>query len=762
MNRSQCAAAWSLGVALLALTGWGVLYRADAETPEKLTSTVKPEPLAEQRRGYGEGLTLAVEPVGRPGQVDVRRVRLAALYVPEGESASVFTSPGPFRATFTGLLRIPLRGNYKLSAGGNGRATIIVNDVELLTAEGDDLSKAPAKEVEMKKGRNAVVVKYKSPASGDAQFRLYWESIDFPRETVPPSVWSHYKHELPVREGERRRLGRQLVATHRCLKCHQPEASFAKALAMPELADDAPNLTHTGNRLNAEWIAAWMANPHAMRPTATMPNVLAHLDEAERGKAVADITAALSLTRIRERREYHMPLRDGKALAKGGDLYARLGCVGCHVLPDHNDESTLEGRIPLYHVKAKFKPHALVDFLLRPEAHYAAVRMPNFGLSVEEARVIAGFVLSRKGKPLPDTGVAIDLSKGDVKRGEALMTTLGCMACHKMNPQTTFANKAKAPSLSSTVLNADWKRGCMADDDDAAGRGKAPQITLDDDQRDALRAFAATDWSSLTRASRVEFSQRQFKTMRCDACHDRDGYESWWASFSDEVAAFKIEKDHPEKPKAKPEDDPFGDGDDGFGGDGFEENAPGEGGAPPVDQSRPDLSLIGEKLRPSWMAKFMSGQLDYKPRPWMQAKMPSFGQRGAMIAYGTSMAHGFPPTDLPQQKSDPQMAAAGRKLAAPQGGLACISCHGIGKMKPTNVFEAQGVNFQYTAERLNHEYYHRWMMKPTRIAPQTRMPKFADDKGRTPLTEYYDGDARKQFEAVWHYILTGRKIVPPQ
>ena len=37
------------------------------------------------------------------------------------------------------------------------------------------------------------------------------------------------------------------------------------------------------------------------------------------------------------------------------------------------------------------------------------------------------------------------------------------------------------------------------------------------------------------------------------------------------------------------------------------------------------------------------------------------------------------------------------------------------------------------------------------------MPRFADDDGKTPLTDLFDGQAAAQFEAIWHYLHSLRK-----
>jgi hypothetical protein len=42
------------------------------------------------------------------------------------------------------------------------------------------------------------------------------------------------------------------------------------------------------------------------------------------------------------------------------------------------------------------------------------------------------------------------------------------------------------------------------------------------------------------------------------------------------------------------------------------------------------------------------------------------------------------------------------------------------------------------------------------------MPAFADKDGKTSLRETLDGDARKQYQAIYDYLLAGRKVDPPE
>ena len=72
-----------------------------------------------------------------------------------------------------------------------------------------------------------------------------------------------------------------------------------------------------------------------------------------------------------------------------------------------------------------------------------------------------------------------------------------------------------------------------------------------------------------------------------------------------------------------------------------------------------------------------------------------------------------------------------------------MQCHALGERPATAVFEQAGVNFAYTRDRIRHGFFSRWVLAPLRVDPETKMPKFADEEGKTPLTEYFGGRARR-------------------
>jgi mono/diheme cytochrome c family protein len=176
--------------------------------------------------------------------------------------------------------------------------------------------------------------------------------------------------------------------------------------------------------------------------------------------------------------------------------------------------------------------------------------------------------------------------------------------------------------------------------------------------------------------------------------------------------------------------------------------------APAAGSVAPILTWTGEKLQPQWLREFIGGHIHYKPRPWLIARMPGFATCAAGIADGLALEHGFFLKQEPESPPDMKKAADGEKLLGENGGFNCTGCHGVGANKATAVFEAPGINLAYANERLRKEFYHRWLLAPLRVEPETKMPRFADESGKTPLTEFYDGNAREQFEAIWQFLRT--------
>lgn len=234
-----------------------------------------------------------------------------------------------------------------------------------------------------------------------------------------------------------------------------------------------------------------------------------------------------------------------------------------------------------------------------------------------------------------------------------------------------------------------------------AGTDGGPDYGFSKEDAAALGAFLATDRASLTRHVPTEFAARQSRELNCRACHGA------------------LE------------------------------------GFPPYER-------LGGKLKPEYMAKLIAGKVPDKPRPWLQRVMPKFPTIAEDLAIGLAHSHGYPGTTPAEPPADPKLAEIGRKLVGVDGGFSCISCHGVGDLQPTQVFEAEGINLALPARRLQRDYYFRWVLNPLRIEPQTKMPVYFDDEGNSPLYDVLDGKALKQLEAFWDYMRAGDTIKPPE
>jgi len=697
-------------------------------------------PLPDLASKSAGGLVLTVESVATKA-TDVRHARMAALYVPEGSAITPFLPPGPFKATWTGELSSQIRSEYVFLAEGNGKLTVKIGEEVALEASGNDFAAAKGKVVKLMKGKNKLTVLYESPEKGDAFLKLFWQSgenpPDFMKEPLPIQRLTHDISIKEVRTGMRLREGRELFGELRCSRCHTADgipapgsikAGEATLTAMPELEMDAPDLSEAGARLKSAWVTQWLKDPRKLRPESSMPQVL-HGDTAP--KDALDIAAYLAT--LGKAEEKPADAADEKLIQQGGGIVERLGCVGCHTMPDNPKVEA--GRVPLRYVRAKWHESALKAFLKQPDKHYKWVRMPNFNFSDDDINKVTAFLLHSKVDAAAGWLIEDVKDKGDAARGKTLAQSAGCVNCHNLG--AGVASSVKTPPLTlGAALSDSWTKGCVAPD--AAARAKAPDFHLTAHQRGALLAFAANTEAkkSLNTETMPEYAERQIRVLRCVACHQRDDQDDFWSRLEDETAALKFEEAH--------------------------EPADAAENAEPhiVAQIRPKLTWIGEKLKPEWMTDFIGGKTPYKVRTWLGAKMPGFPQRAGLIARGLVIEHGFKPVSPPEPEPDAAMLEVGRKLVSKNGGFSCTSCHSVGKAAAVGVFEAPGPNLMHAKARLTKSYFHRWMREPLRVEPDTKMPAFAQgDKTQLPD---YDGDAVKQFEAIWQYFLTGEKIEPPE
>ena len=656
------------------------------------------------------GLSLTFEsPDGKA--VDARVSRLIAICVAKDSNPTPFLSPGPFTVTWRGFINLKIRDQYTFSVAGRGEFELIINGESVLNASGDLAGKSSAL-IKLRKGANEVIAHYTSPPDGDAVVRLSWAEKNKPAGPIPPMILTH-EPDAALQQQTQIRDGRELAAMLRCVRCHAASEHLSSQTdVMPELSIDAPNLDDVGSRLNPKWMARWIANPREVRSDASMPRIFPHDGTNE----AVDIAAYLATRRSAAAPSGQLDQTDANVSA-GTRLFLNLGCIACHTPPNADIDAH---RLSLKQLKSKYESAALRQFLKKPEAHYAWTRMPNFSLSDDEANKLAAYLLQTAPS---DAVEMIDMSAASAERGKLLFESSGCVNCHAPAQKSALQSKSVAD-----LCKGNWSTGCLGDDQKQ--RGRAPDFSLSDEQRASIRAFAKTDWSSMSRDVAPEFAERSIRALNCTACHTRDAQEDTWSKLAPAIAA-------------------------------MEKNLPPEEG-PHADQQRPLLTWAGDRLKPQWMSRFIAGEIEYKPRPWLRARMPAFASRATRIAQGLSLQHGWPLNPEIESPADASLVEIGRKLVGRVGGFSCNQCHAVNQTAALVPFDSPAPNVMYAHERLRHDFYLRWTLAPQKYQPGTRMPNYADADGKTPYKDILDGDATKQFESIWEYLKAGRSISPPE
>lgn len=250
-------------------------------------------------------------------------------------------------------------------------------------------------------------------------------------------------------------------------------------------------------------------------------------------------------------------------LTKGRKIIEETGCFGCHPLAGYE-------RLPkpgpdLRHVKAKLNPAWMVEWIRHPQAIRPRTRMPNFWPEplrpeehpfpvteelkkkrVEEPKAIAAYLLSIS-TPFEPAKMA---AQGDAARGVDLVTSLGCLACHRITGvKGPFADKlAKqvedknrgsrldfGPDLGNVgdKTTAAWIYDWVRNPKHYAPEARMPSLRLTDQEAADVATFLAGLRSDhkyeevdLSNPALIEQGKQAMTYYGCFGCHLIGGYEN--------------------------------------------------------------------------------------------------------------------------------------------------------------------------------------------------------------------------------------------
>jgi mono/diheme cytochrome c family protein len=164
-----------------------------------------------------------------------------------------------------------------------------------------------------------------------------------------------------------------------CVSCHAVDAGAKK---------QAPVLDELGARARIGHIRKFLADPHTVKPGTTMPALFAgDPDKDAKVEAIVHFLAGTGTPRqVRP---------DLKAIIRGRDTYAKIGCAACHGGRDLAGDPMrpqFAFAVPLGDLRAKYTIPGLAAFLADPLRSRPSGRMPHL-LKPNEANDIAHFML---------------------------------------------------------------------------------------------------------------------------------------------------------------------------------------------------------------------------------------------------------------------------------------------------------------------------------------------------------------------------------
>ncbi len=481
-----------------------------------------------------------------------------------------------------------------------------------------------------------------------------------------------------------------------CANCHGGAASGLPRRQGPVLAE-------VKSRINAAWIAEFLAEPQAAKHGSMMPALFEGLSAEEKAAQVEAVTHYLMTLKPLGKPSKPKVARHANA-ERGSARFHQVGCVACHApTPDFHPsagppkpEEFSSRPVPFPDLAKKYSLNTLAAFLENPDHVRPDGRMPHLGLTPEDAMDIATHLLDfRASDPREAPELEAFKVQGEKARlGKDIVAKLNCVSCHSLT----------AGDQPTTVAIEEKGGGCLSTE---AGAGR-PHYELSESQRAALLAFLQSPPDALFSAQQQ--TQLTLQAFNCYACHDRDG----------------------------------------IGGPDVARNRyfAGDEGIADAGRLAPPLTGIGRKLRSDWMESVFKGE--GRARPYVMTQMPKYAAHAKAL---TSLLKRSDKKELPKLLEENNLAA-GRKLAGIIGGVNCITCHVWGEKPSLGI---QALDISDLDKRLTPEWFRDYLLNPAAYRPGTLMPPLWPG-GQSMLKDVLDGDTERQIAALWAFIKAGKEL----
>ncbi|HUJ22001.1 MAG TPA: cytochrome c [Bryobacteraceae bacterium] len=539
------------------------------------------------------------------------------------------------------------------------------------------------------------------------------------------------------------------------------QADIRSSDLVREVKKVGPSLKEVRMKMHKEWIPVWLQDPHKWRPGTKMPTFRLDQDDI---KAIAAFIWQSGVTGV-------LPSQPPGDPVKGKEAFETRGCMACHSMGEGNEKQGGAFAANLSRVGEKDNYNYLVRWIHNPrerslpycpfekrdltaedykkkglpfvfdmdhdkcpnDGHQLQVEqmtpMPSLRLTVEEARDIASYLMTRKHEGA--TYAAADyLDDPKLKdRGVFLVRYYGCAGCHeiagleeeqRIGTELTKEGSKPLERLDFALLGHEAEREGWythkgffehklenpavydqgKEKPNKFDRLKMPNFNLSKPEIDQVATFllGSVDSTMPDRYHYLPSDQRQ------------DIVEGWWV-----IRKYNCMGCHQVH----------------VGQTTVFMGLPRYQDPDWKDQKPPSLIGEGARVNPAWLMRFLANPSMSDSdtnrdgvRQYLKARMPTFyfsnGEIQKLVRFFAAMSSQAAPYIAPKMEvvSDQERTMA-RQLFSSEG-APCLKCHMTGDVK--HDARATAPNFLLAKERLKPGWTERWIVHPEMMAPGTAMP----------------------------------------
>ena len=235
-----------------------------------------------------------------------------------------------------------------------------------------------------------------------------WDYPMLPGGMTEASCAKCHKEEIYVPQANVLSVAYGIYERAGCYACH-------KTVGFENLRKPGPNLTRIKAKLTPDWVARWIRDPQAVKPSTWMPKIWYNSnssapEDAPRNEAEIDAAVAYLFANSDDHRfAVTRPPRGNEE--RGQRVIESVGCLACHITGNETRTEAGPRRTfgqPFQNIGSKTTVEWLFDWVRDPSHYSPDTYMPDLRLTEQEAADAATYLVSLTGADGEDAKATYD------------------------------------------------------------------------------------------------------------------------------------------------------------------------------------------------------------------------------------------------------------------------------------------------------------------------------------------------------------------